>query len=57
MTDQATPAKVRLTDGLGPVPVNATEPMQRAMQRAVMLRKSMNDVWRAALAEAGLLKA
>ena len=52
MTDQATPAKVRLTDGLGPVPVNATEPMQRAMQRAVMLRKSMNDVWRAALAEA-----
>ena len=32
---------------------NATEPMQRAMQRAVMLRKSMNDVWRAALSELG----
>jgi hypothetical protein len=25
--------------------------MQRAMQRAVLLRKSMNDVWRAALYE------
>jgi hypothetical protein len=25
--------------------------MQKAMQRAVLLRKSMNDVWRAALAE------
>jgi len=33
------------------LPDNATEPMQKAMQRAVMLRKSMNDVWRAALAE------
>ncbi|MEY5098924.1 MAG: hypothetical protein RJA36_1643 [Pseudomonadota bacterium] len=33
------------------VPTNATEPMQKAMQRAVMLRKSMNDVWRAALSE------
>ncbi|MDO6385633.1 hypothetical protein [Uliginosibacterium sp. 31-12] len=33
------------------LPENATEPMQKAMQRAVMLRKSMNDVWRAALAE------
>jgi hypothetical protein len=37
------------------LPENATEPMQKAMQRAVMLRKSMNDVWRAALVEAGLL--
>ena len=37
----------------GALPENATEPMQRAMQRAVILRKSMNDVWRAALAEAG----
>lgn len=35
------------------VPQNATEPMQKAMQRAVMLRKSMNDVWRAALSELG----
>lgn len=33
------------------VPENATEPMQKAMQRAVLLRKSMNDVWRAALSE------
>jgi len=33
------------------VPENATEPMQKAMQIAVMLRKSMNDVWRAGLAE------
>ncbi len=33
------------------VPENATEPMQKAMQVAVMLRKSMNDVWRAGLAE------
>ena len=38
-------------------PQNATEAMQKRMQSAVMLRKSMNDVWRAALAEAGLLKA
>ena len=35
------------------LPDNATEPMQKAMQRAVMLRKSMNDVWRAALSELG----
>ena len=35
------------------LPDNATEPMQIAMQRVVLLRKSMNDVWRAALAEAG----
>ena len=33
------------------LPENATEPMQKAMQRAVLMRKSMNDVWRAALAE------
>jgi hypothetical protein len=33
------------------LPENATEPMQKAMQRAVLLRKSMNDVWRAALSE------
>ena len=33
------------------LPENATEPMQKAMQRAVMLRKSMNDVWRAALVD------
>jgi hypothetical protein len=33
------------------MPTNATEPMQKAMQRAVLMRKSMNDVWRAALAE------
>lgn len=33
------------------IPTHATEPMQKAMQRAVMLRKSMNDVWRAALSE------
>jgi hypothetical protein len=38
------------------LPENATEPMQRAMQRAVLLRKSMNDVWRSALLEAGLLE-
>jgi hypothetical protein len=35
------------------LPENATEPMQKAMQRSVMLRKSMNDVWRAALSELG----
>lgn len=35
------------------LPEHATEPMQKAMQRAVMLRKSMNDVWRAALSELG----
>jgi hypothetical protein len=35
------------------IPHNATEPMQKAMQSAVMLRKSMNDVWRAALSELG----
>ena len=34
------------------LPLIATEPMQKAMQRAVMLRKSMNDVWRAAIGEA-----
>jgi len=34
-------------------PENATEPMQKAMQRAVMLRKSMNDVWHAAMSELG----
>ena len=34
------------------LPENATEPMQRVMQRAVLMRKSMNDVWRAGLAEA-----
>lgn len=34
-------------------PQNATEPMQKAMLRAFLLRKSMNDVWRAALAELG----
>ena len=33
------------------LPECATEPMQKAMQRAVLLRKSMNDVWRAALVE------
>ena len=38
-----------------PLPQNATEPMQRAMQHAALLRKSMNDVWRAALSEAGLI--
>lgn len=37
--------------GVPQLPTNATEPMQKAMQRAVMLRKSMIDVWRAALAE------
>ena len=34
------------------VPLNATEPMQKAMQVAVLLRKSMNEVWRAAMSEA-----
>lgn len=34
------------------LPHNATEPMQKAMQRAVLMRKSMNDVWRAAISEA-----
>ncbi len=33
------------------LPEHATEPMQKAMQRAVLLRKSMNEVWRAALSE------
>jgi uncharacterized protein with von Willebrand factor type A (vWA) domain len=33
------------------LPDNATEPMQKAMLHAVMLHKSMNDVWRAALRE------
>lgn len=33
------------------VPELADEPMQKAMLRAVLLRKSMNDVWRAALGE------
>lgn len=51
MSDDATPGNVPLSDLLGQVPTNATEPMQKAMQRAVLLRKSMNDVWRAALAE------
>lgn len=37
--------------GVPQVPTNATEPMQKAMQRAVILRKSMNDVWHAALRE------
>ena len=37
----------------GALPENATEPMQKAMQRAVLMRKSMNEVWRAAIAEAG----
>ena len=50
-TTQPGPLEVRLSDQLGPVPANATEPMQKAMQRAVLLRKSMNEVWRAALAE------
>jgi hypothetical protein len=39
------------------IPQHATEPMQKVMLRAVLLRKSMGDVWRAALQEAGLLKA
>jgi hypothetical protein len=39
------------------IPQHATEPMQQVMMRAVLLRKSMGDVWRAALQEAGLLKA
>jgi hypothetical protein len=34
------------------LPHNATEPMQKAMAVAVLLRKSMNDVWRAGLSEA-----
>lgn len=34
------------------LPLIATEPMQKAMQRAVMLRKSMNDVWMAGISEA-----
>ena len=51
MSDCGLPANVGSMEGLGLVFANATEPMQRAMQRAVMLRKSMNDVWRAALAE------
>ena len=51
MNSNATPANVGSNDGLGLVFANATEPMQRAMQRAVMLRKSMNEVWRAAVAE------
>jgi hypothetical protein len=33
------------------IPQNATEAMQKAMIRQVMLRKSMNDVWQAALSE------
>lgn len=37
--------------GVPQVPTNATEPMQKAMQRAVLMRKSMNDVWHAALRE------
>lgn len=45
------PTNVGSNDQLGPVSANATEAMQKAMQRAVLLRKSMNDVWRAALAE------
>ena len=44
--------------GMGAMaPQNATEAMQKRKQIAVMLRKSMNEVWRAALAEAGLLRA
>ena len=58
----ATTAHIALGTIRGPqavetVPQHATEPMQKAMQRAVLMRKSMNDVWRAALAEAELLKA
>jgi len=34
------------------LPLIATEPMQKAMQRAVMLRKSMYDVWMAGISEA-----
>ncbi len=34
------------------VPENATEPMQKAMLHAVLADKSLNDAWRAALAEA-----
>lgn len=45
------PARSGADPTAAPLPENATEPMQKAMQRAVMLRKSMNDVWRAALAE------
>ena len=51
MNQSDTPANVGSMEGLGLVFANATEPMQRAMQRAVLMRKSMNDVWRAALAE------
>ena len=50
MNQDSPPANVGSMEWLGLVE-NATEPMQKAMQRAVMLRKSMNDVWRAALAE------
>ena len=46
-------AEVALLRAALTLPENATEPMQRAMQRAVLLRKSMNEVWRAALSELG----
>lgn len=46
-------AEVALLHAALTLPENATEPMQRAMQRAVLLRKSMNEVWRAALSELG----
>lgn len=52
MSDQLGPLwPERKKATMNTLPDNATEPMQKAMQRAVMLRKSMNDVWRAALAE------
>ena len=46
-------AEVALLRAALTLPENATEPMQMAMQRAVLLRKSMNEVWRAALLELG----
>ena len=46
-------AEVALLRAALTLPENATEPMQKAMQRAVLLRKSMNEVWRAALSELG----
>lgn len=47
----ATPAAPAVPSGWRLVPEIADEPMQKAMQISVMLRKSMNDVWRAALSE------
>ena len=55
MLVEAQPAPVvpaSVPAGYALVPEIADEPMQKAMQVAVMLRKSMNDVWRAGLHEA-----